>query len=84
MRSFLLILLLSSSLQANAYVYRIDPNNKYHTAPPVILEDEHIGSKTGEAIGTPIGYVVGGVVGVVAGLLTGIAEGIDKGLDRTL
>lgn len=84
MRSLLIILLLIFCSQANAYVYKIDPSNKYHTAPPIIIEDDHAASRAGQAIGRPVGYIVGGTVGVVAGLLEGLAEGISEGIERTL
>lgn len=81
--SFLVLLLLNT--QVNAYVYRIDPNNKYHTAPPILnIQDQHAASKAGEIIGRPVGYIIGGVVGVVAGVLEGIAGGLGKGIDDTI
>ena len=84
MKKLLLALSILSIHSVSAYEYKISSANKYHTAPPVIIEEEpKQPSVIGDAIGTHIGYVVGGTVGAVAGVLEGLAGGIVKGVDRT-
>lgn len=85
MKSFLTVLLVFSSLSANAYVYST-ADNKYHTAPPVEFTDhqkeyraETELGRISSAILSPVGIVIGGLFG---GLASGFDQGAYEGVNK--
>jgi len=76
---FLIVILTCTFIKVSAYEYRISPENKYHSEPlNVVNNDIEKTSELGRissSILRPVGLVVGGLI---VGLANGLSESVDQ------
>lgn len=75
----LMAFMILATLQVSAYEYRISPENKYHSEPLNVVNNDI--EKTSElvrissSILRPVGHVFGGLI---IGLANGLSESVDQ------